>query len=147
MRSLYINYVMKHVGCVTNFKTERGKALYKAFVEEMGECKGLTINELCIRVSTKPSPRFWVSEERAAVVVSRIFKGDLLIEMSKQKREMFFEIAEKVGDVLKHHKGMSINEACIKVVNGKASRFHLTPMTIKVLIGNYRRKKKLKIED
>lgn len=138
---------MKHVGCVTNFKTERGKALYKAFVETMGECKGQTINELCVRVSTKPSPRFWVSEERAAVVVGRIFKGDLLIEMSRMKREMFFEIADKVGEVLRKNKGMSINEACIKVVNGRASRFHLTPLTIRVLISNYRRKKKLKIED
>ena len=86
-----------------------------------------------------PASRFWVSEERAAIVVSRMLKGDTLKYMRTCKREMFFEIYEKVLKLQQQKPDLSIYKLCFIAVNQPAKKFYMTPLSIRETIYKIKR--------
>lgn len=88
---------MKSFGSVLAFTRERNAALLKAYREQVDAASFVRLNEIGEKIVNSPSPRFWVSEERAAAVVSAIMRGKPVLEtMRPTKREMFEEIHRRV---------------------------------------------------
>ena len=92
------------------------------------------------KVANSPSSRFWVSEERAAIVVSAILSGnedwDLLrkhrslFRMRANKREMFLEIARRVKELQQEFPDKTIYDLTAIVVNQPAPKFYLSARTV-----------------
>lgn len=82
------------------------------------------------QVSESPSSRFWVSEERAAIVMSRLFKGKSISHMRPNKKEMFLEIFRRVSDLRQSYPEKSLFELTSIVVNSPAPKFYLTPRSV-----------------
>lgn len=88
---------MKSFGSVLAFTRERNAALLKAYREQVDAASFVRLNEIGEKIVNSPSPRFWVSEERAAAVVSAIMRGKPVLEtMRPTKREMFEEDRKSV---------------------------------------------------
>lgn len=88
---------MKYHGCILEFTDERNDELMRAFREAINKRTFIDITEISEEVVNMPCSRFWVSEERAMVVVAALIKGKPVLDaMRPSKREMFQEIYNRV---------------------------------------------------
>lgn len=125
---------MKKPGSIVEFSTQRDKELLEAFRKQLHFLGTLSMDEIFLRTSMMPSSRFWVSEHRAATVVSKMLKGDLISSMNPKKREMFFEIFRRVKKELEKKPKMTLTEAVFRVVNSPAPQFYLTQKSTRAMI-------------
>lgn len=71
---------MKPLGSVLAFTRERNAALLRAYRKQVGSARFIRLDEIGERVVNSPAERFWVSEERAAVVVSAMMRGKPVLD-------------------------------------------------------------------
>ncbi len=86
------------------------------------------------QVANSPCSRFWVSEERAAIVISTLLADKVIPNMRKNKREMFYEIFRRFLIAREQYPEKSIYALAIMVVNQPAPKFYMTPRTVGELI-------------
>lgn len=65
---------MKYYGSVLDFTEQRNKELMNAYRKHIIEANVVIIPEIFKRVANSPASRFWVSEERAAVVIAAMMQ-------------------------------------------------------------------------
>lgn len=117
---------MKSFGSVLAFTRERNAALLKAYREQVDAASFVRLNEIGEKIVNSPSPRFWVSEERAAAVVSAIMRGKPVLEtMRPTKREMFEEIHRRVVALKEQHPDWHLCQLVFKVVYSPAPKFYM----------------------
>lgn len=117
---------MKSFGSVLAFTQERNDALLKAYREQVGTTRFVRLNEIGEKIVNSPSPRFWVSEERAAAVVSAIMRGKPVLKMMRPtKRAMFEEIHRRVVALKKKHPDWHLCQLIFEVVNSPAPKFYM----------------------
>lgn len=139
---------MKYHGCILEFTDERNKELLRAFRETIAKRQFIDITEVSEVIVNVPCSRFWVSEERAMVVIAAINKGKpILNTMRPTKREMFQEIYNRVTKMQKQCPDASLYELVFKVVNSPAPKFYMRPrcameIIYKIKKGFYERQKR-----
>jgi hypothetical protein len=131
---------MKHPGNVNDYTEQRTVELVRAYQKECAAAGTIRWKEIVRRVCESPCSRFWVSEERAAIVISKMERGDDLSYLRKNRREMFREIYSRYLEVKAGRPGISFSEAAFIVVNQPAPRFYLTPLTAYHDIQKYKRR-------
>lgn len=97
----------------------------------MSDCAG--VDEAFCRAVAAPAPRFWVSEERATAVVSRLLAGRTLGRMRPMRRRMFADIARRVRQLLEAEPSLSLYLAVERVVNSPAPSYYLSPGSAKAV--------------
>lgn len=125
---------MKYFGSYFEYEQERNDDLMRAYHQQINARKYINLPDVFRAVVDMPSKRFWVSEERAAIVVARMMKGDKLLTMRSTKREMFYEIFSRVMELKKEYPDMSVFELTFKTVRQPAPKFYLTVGSAKVII-------------
>lgn len=122
---------MKAYGSVLAFTHERNEALLAAFRRFTSEAKYIRLDEIALKIVNSPSPRFWVSAERAAAVVSCIMRGKpVLAGMRPSKREMFVEIHRRVLALKEECPGLCLFDLALIVVNSPAPKFYMEPSSV-----------------
>ncbi len=117
---------MKSFGSILSFTRERNAALLKAYRQHIRTVRIVRLNEIGEKIVNSPSPRFWVSEERAAAVVSLIIRGKPVLDtMRPSKREMFLEIHRRVVALKKIHPDWTLSQLVFEVVNSPAPKFYM----------------------
>lgn len=129
---------MKNVGSYFEYEDERNRDLLRAFREVRSQMRNVSLPEVYKRVVLMPSSRFWVSEERASIVISNIVRGDRLENMRPTKREMYMEIYRRVCELRKERPRASNYDLVFDVVNSPAPKFYLTPGSAKVILHKVR---------
>lgn len=130
---------MKHRGNNFEYAEERNEDIMRAYMQEIGRCDRIYLPDVLSTVVNTPSKRFWVSAERAAIVISKMMHGDTLINMRPARREMFQEIYRRVKLLQKENPTMSISEMALKVVQQPAPKFYITAGSAKVIISRIRK--------
>lgn len=134
-------FFMKHKGALMEFSQERLDDLMRVYDEYIASCKYIRMNDVYRCIVNMPSQRFWVSDIRAALVVSAIMRGeDKLKKMLPLKREMYMEIYQRVMNARKKYPNMSISELCSIVTMQPAPKFYLTPGSAKMMICKARKR-------
>lgn len=139
---------MKYHGCILEFTDERNDELMRAFREAVNESDFIDITKISEVIVNKPCSRFWVSEERAMVVIAKMLKGkSVLNAMRSTKREMFKEIYHRVIELRKERPHASLFELVMKAVNSPAPKFYMTPRSAmetiyKIKKGFYKKQKR-----
>ncbi|MBO4785730.1 MAG: hypothetical protein J5510_01535, partial [Prevotella sp.] len=132
---------MKYHGCILEFTDQRNEELMRAFRMAIDKSDFIDIAEISEMVVNTPCSRFWVSEERAMVVVAAMLKGKPVLNFMRQtKREMFKEIFARVITLRKEHPKAKLFELVMKVVNSPAPKFYMRPRCAMEII--YKIKKK-----
>lgn len=135
---------MRHKGNICDFAVIRNKELMRAFRHTIAECSFIDLRKACSVVANSPCSRFWVSEERATVLISAMLKGQYPLDsMRPLKKEMFVEIFKRVVAMQKEQPDIKISDAVFLVVNSPAPKFYMTPDSIVQIIwrikkGHYR---------
>jgi len=106
----------------------------RAYREAIAECNVIRMPDIFRAVVNKSSARFWVSEERAAIVISHLMRGGKLHNMRPLKKEMFHEIYRRVLALKADNPDMSLNQLAFFAVRQQAPKFYLTPGSAKVII-------------
>lgn len=133
MKQKTIEHV-KYYGSILDFTDERNHELLKAYHEQMHKANYIVMPHIFELVANSPCSRFWVSEERAAIVISTMLAGKAIPGMRSNKREMFEEIFRRFLALREKFPDKSIYELSIKVVHQPAPRFYMTPRTVGELI-------------
>ncbi len=119
---------MKYKGCILEFTEERNNELMRAFREVVSKSKFIDIKEISEKIVNTPCSRFWVSEERAMVVIAALIKGNPALESMRQSKvEMFSEIYNRVIRLQKKRHDASLFELVMTVVNSPAPKFYMQP--------------------
>jgi hypothetical protein len=125
---------VKYYGSILDFTQERNQELMRVYQEELSKAGYIVMPKIFEQVANSPCSRFWVSEERAAIVISTLLAGKVIPNMRKNKREMFEEIFRRFLIVREQYPEKSIYALAIMVVNQPAPKFYMTPRTVGELI-------------
>ena len=125
---------MKNKGSIFEYEDARNRDLMRAYKELVEKSRRIYLPDICKQLVNMPSERFWVSEERAAIVISDMLKGRSIDNMTRNKREMYEEIYRRVLALREERPDASITELVSDVVEGPAPKFYLTPKSAKVII-------------
>ena len=132
---------MKYHGCILEFTDARNKELLRAFREALSASDYIDISSISTAVVNMPCSRFWVSEERAMVVIAAMLKGKpILNSMRPTKREMFNEIYKRVKALRSAYPHLTLFDLVTQVVNSPAPKFYMRPRCAMEII--YKIKKK-----
>lgn len=132
--------VMKNRGSVFEYARERDDDIMRAYIEQIDSCDQIHLPKVFSRVVNMPSKRFWVSPERASIVISNMMRGDNLASMRPTKREMFFEIYKRVLELKALYPKKTIYQLTCIVVQQEAPKFYLTAGSAKVIICKIKKK-------
>lgn len=130
---------MKYYGSVLDFTEQRNKELMNAYRKHIIEANVVIMPAIFKRVANSPASRFWVSEERAAVVIAAMMQGKKIPKMRGNKKQMFDEIFARVCELKQTCPRLSLHQLVAKVIYQPAPKFYLTTRTVGELI--YRIKK------
>lgn len=121
---------MKHFGSILEFTRERNRDLLRVYHEKLASATFIVMPVIFELVAQSPASRFWVSEERAAIVISAMEAGKPLLRMRDNKREMFEEIYRRYTVLREQYPEKSTNELAARIVNQPAPKFYLTARTV-----------------
>lgn len=125
---------MKNKGSIFEYEDARNRDLIRVYKQLVNESRQIYLPEICKKLVNMPSERFWVSEERASIVISDMLKGRSIEKMTVNKREMYEEIYRRVLELQKESPDATVYELVSQVVEGPAPKFYLTPKSAKVII-------------
>lgn len=121
---------MKYFGSILDFTRERNADLMRVYRDRLAEASFIVMPVIFQLVADSPTSRFWVSEERAAIVISAMAAGKPMPRMRSNKREMFEEIYRRYLLMREDYPDKSVYELVTKIVNQPAPKFYLTPRTV-----------------
>lgn len=126
---------MKHKGALMEYSKERLDDLMRVYDEYVASCRYIRMPDVYKTIVNMPSRRFWVSDIRAALVVSAMIRGEAHLEtMNITKREMYEEIHRRVMLMLEDNPSKTISELCSMVVAQPAPKFYITPGSAKIMV-------------
>ena len=131
---------MKSHGCQSYYKNERDADLMSAYRRAIVSSEHIVPSEIYEQVVRMPSKRFWVSEERAVIVIARMLKGYDLHGMKPNKKDMFREIFRRVKKLRAKNPDIPLRHVVTEVVRQPAPCFYITPASARIMI--YHAKKK-----
>lgn len=111
----------------------------RVFRAHLRNASFVVISDVFRLVANSPASRFWVSEERAAVVISAMWAGRPLPRMRPNKREMFEEIFRRFKIEKERNPSATIYELVAEIVSQPAPKFYLTPRTVGEFIYRYKK--------
>lgn len=121
---------MKYFGSILDFTRERNADLMRVYRDRLAEASIIVMPVIFQLVADSPASRFWVSEERAAIVISAMAAGKPMPRMRSNKCEMFEEIYRRYLLMREDYPDKSVYELVTKIVNQPAPKFYLTPRTV-----------------
>lgn len=124
----------KNFGSIMDFTRQRNEELMRAYRRQLELARYIVMPEIFERIAESQSPRFWVSEERAAVEISRMLAGKPFARMRPNKREMFEEIFRRFMIERQKFPAKSVYEIASYLVMQPAPKFYLTPRTVGEII-------------
>lgn len=128
---------MKHRGNNFYYEDLRNRDLMRAYRTLLEADKKMRLQEVYRKVVNMQSERFWVSEERASIVVSAMEAGKSLLDVgvsAPARKEMFEEIFRRYCVLREQRPDASIYDLVSEVVVAPAPKFYLTPSSAKVII-------------
>lgn len=132
---------MKHTGSNFEYEEERNRDLLRTFRRLIEQSTEICMEKIFKQLVLQPSSRFWVSGERAAIVISDIMRGkQTLKRMRPKKREMFEEIYRRFKMLQKRMPGKTIQELAAIIVEQEAPMFYLEPKSAMMYVQNAKKK-------
>lgn len=132
--------LMKHRGSTFEYEEQRNEDLMRAYRTELSGAAHIRVSRLFQQIVERPSERFWVSEERAFIVVSAMARGDNLETMRPLKREMYIEIYRRYLEIRQKFPDRTMRQLVSMVVNQPAPKFYIEPASARVIVCKIKKK-------
>ena len=119
---------MKYFGSILEFTYQRNAELMRAYRQAIAQSDVISIPLISETIVNMPCQRFWVSEERATVVIAAMLqRKPILRTMRPMKQEMFREIYARVLRLRQSRPQARLSELVMDVVNSPAPKFYMQP--------------------
>ena len=133
---------MKKKNCTCEFSSHRNTLLIENFRKSIARQSQISLQKAFMDAKSTPAPRFWVSERRAAEVISKMLAGkDPTPSMYPEKREMYREIFRRVLPLRRRYPDAPLSELVFRVVNSEAPDFYLSLYSVRNIIYSLKKKK------
>lgn len=133
---------MKYKDSRCYFIQERDADLLNAYQKIIKVRDNIRLSEIEQKLVQSPSRRFWVSEDRAYIVILDLLKGKSLDNMIPTRKAMYQEIFRRFQIHKSNHPQLSNMEIIKRVCAEKAPSFYLTPQSIHVILSRVRKEEK-----
>lgn len=130
---------MKRQGSKFPLEAERNRGLLKAFRELFPTHDNFDLL-FYQHIADSPAERFWVTEERATLVVLSMLKGCGLSKMIPSRAEMYKEIYRRYLELRKRRPGQPVALLVGEIVNQPAPKFYMTAKSVREIIYRLKRK-------
>lgn len=117
---------MKRKNSTFEYEEERIDDLMRAFHSCLASSRHVNTNDLLATAIMMPSRRFWVSEERATIVIADMLRGQGIEHMNANKQRMYREIHKRVKLLIGESADMPISHAVACVVAQEAPCFYMS---------------------
>lgn len=130
---------MRKKNAIFPYAEQRNAELFCAFKRIAEGAKNIFIPDILKAVVAQPCSRFWVSEERATIVVSAMLRG-VSLPMGEEKGKMYKEILRRVLEMRERDRGSgrSLYYTVSSVVNSPSPSFYMSPGNASRLINKMR---------
>lgn len=126
---------MKKLGSTSDFTEARDKELLRAVRRLVMDPRCKSMTEVYAQAVTEPCSRFWVSERRAAEVISKMLRGvDPDWKSVPLRCKMYQELCRRVIAWREENPGHHLSDAVFAAVNSQAPEFYLTPESAMVIV-------------
>lgn len=125
---------MKNKGSVAEYSEDRIQDLLKVYFEYISGCDIINTHDVFSHIVDCPAPRFYVSEPRATVVVTKLLQGEDISRMHKTKQEMYREIYSRYLIEREKYPTLSVAHVVGIVIEQQAPKFYLAPESARVMI-------------
>ena len=122
---------MKHFGSVIQYSSQRNLEIVRIVRSCFAEVRHIT-PEVYERAASLPASRFWVSEERALIVIHAMIAGRPIPRMRPNKQEMFREILRRFLILKEKFPSRPDYDLISEVIHQPAPRLYLSPGTIRI---------------
>lgn len=133
---------MKKTGSISDFTPQRDKELHAAFMDVLRNTQGVPLREMFGLAARRPASRFWVSETRAAIVISAMLQGKELPGMLTKRREMYEELLRRTKAKMAERPGLCMTHAVCEAVCEPAPEFYLTDESARSIIYRARQRRR-----
>ncbi|MCD8266130.1 MAG: hypothetical protein LUC33_03140 [Prevotellaceae bacterium] len=124
---------MRDKGSVNRVARQRDRELVRIYHRLLRENPAAGAGELMRELALAPSPRFWITEERAADVMRQMRRGRWESSVHVcQRRRMFEEIKRRCERMMAA--GDDLRTAVRRVVNSPAPEFYLTEGSVRTIL-------------
>ena len=123
------------------YEEERNDDLLRAFYERCQATPEALVSTIISDTVRMPSERFYVSDERAARVVSALMQGRDYPKMLSTHREMYAEILRRVLHLRSEHPDWCVLQLVREVLRSPAPQFYLTPSSAYTIIQRHRHRR------
>lgn len=130
---------MKRQGSTFPLETERNRDLIRVFRNQYLD-SDTTDLAFYQHIADSPSSRFWVTEERATLVVQSMLKGIPIDNMLSTKVDMYREIYNRYLRLKALHPEQSISVIISEIINQPAPKFYMTAKSVREIIYRIKRK-------
>lgn len=130
---------MKRAGSTFPFEAERNRDLLNAFRLLFPQHKTTDL-AFYQHIADMPSKRFWVTEERATLVILAMCRGFTISNMLSSKYEMYQEIYRRFLELRKQFPHTPTSTLVCEVVNQPAPKFYMTAKSVREIIYRIKRK-------
>ena len=131
---------MRKKNAVSEFTDQRSRLLLKNFRESLARQSKISARKAFQDAVESPAPRFWVSEARAARVISMMMAGDdPTPSMSQEKARMYREIFRRVSILRERWPEASVGDLVFRVVNQCAPSSYISVVRARQIIRSLRK--------
>ena len=140
-----INTAIRHVGNKIDHVEERDRAVYDEFKKRTsGSSDMIDLDMVSEEIAKAPSPRFWVSTERALAVVRELNRGRDISVAKPYRREMFLEIHRRVKELRERRPELALWDAVYIVVMSPAPEFYMSPRSVYMAFTRERKRSRIR---
>lgn len=138
---------MKKKDSTSDFTLHRAQVLREAFHKALAAQSRIEVAKAFKDAAEAPAPRLWISEPRAAAVLSKLLNGTPLPSKTlPNKREMYAELLHRAKEYLRLNPGASVTDAAFEAVNAPADSSYISPDRVKTIINSEKRRRRFSTE-
>lgn len=134
---------MRKKGCQFEYREERDNELLSVFQKVYSQSRTYRrLDEILKDVINHRTKRFWISAERASIVISTMKKGKSISYMKPHKQDMFHEIHRRLMILEKTHTGTPTLQLLEMVLDQEAPSFYISVGAASVILHYIKKRKR-----
>lgn len=134
---------MRHKGSINEESVSMKEEFFRVYKKILASSSFINLHKVIQQTIHTPTPRFYVSIERALSVIMQIIHGQDISHMSQSRIEMYTEIYNRAIEYANQHQ-TTIKEAVKRVILSPAPRFYINENYAVVMLHHLRKNQKRK---